>query len=232
MSYSYPVRSATPFRPPYLVLNWAATENGGELGSLEFTNIVEKNSSGDSSERLVLKGSGTTRVGNLSPDGKFLVYSAFGGNTDADIFVLPMMGDRKPIPIVQTQFRDMDPQFSPDGKWIAYASNESGKMEVYIQPFPTSGSKWQVSNGGGTQPIWRRDGKELFFITEDRKLYAADIRAGSTFEFGTPHFLFDVRGNGYAPSRDGQRFLVNMSLDPVSSPINVVVNWTADLTPK
>jgi serine/threonine protein kinase len=204
-------------------------------------NIFQKNSSGTASEQLVLKGNGTTFVGNLSPDGKFLVFSRFEGTglgTGFDIFVLPLTGEGKPIPVAQTRFREEQPQFSPDGKWIAYTSNESGQPEVYVQPFPTSGSKWQISNGGGAQPMWRRDGKELFFIGEDRKLYATDIRAGSTFEFGMPHslfevpnkaYVFEVRDKAYVPSRNGERFLVSMSPDAAPSPINIVVNWTAAL---
>jgi serine/threonine protein kinase len=128
-------------------------------------NIFQKKSSGTGSEQLVNKGNGTTLVGNLSPDEKFLVFSRFGG-TGFDIFVLPLTGEGKPIPVAQTRFREEQPQFSPDGKWIAYTSDESGQPEVYVQPFPTTGSKWQISNSGGTQPMWRRDGKELFFMGE------------------------------------------------------------------
>jgi serine/threonine protein kinase len=194
-------------------------------------NIFLKKSSGTGSEQLVNKGNGTTLVGNLSPDEKFLVFSRFGG-TGFDIFVLPLTGEGKPIPVAQTRFREEQPQFSPDGKWIAYTSDESGQPEVYVQPFPTSGSKWQISNGGGTQPMWLRDGKELFFMGEDRKLYATDIHVSSTFEFGMPHSLFEVHGRSYVPARDGQRFLVNMSSDAAPSPINIVVNWTAALNKK
>ena len=196
-----------------------------------FTSIFQKNSSGTASEQLVLKWTGTTFVGNLSPDGKFLVFSGFGGN-GFDVFVLPLTGEGKPIPVAQTRFREEQPQFSPDGKWIAYTSNESGQPQVYVQPFPTSGTKWQISNGGGTQPMWRHDGKELFFMGEDRKLYSTDIRASSAFEFGMPNSLFEVRGRSYVPSRDGERFLVNMSTDAAPFPINIVVNWTAALNKK
>lgn len=135
----------------------------------------------------------------------------------------------------ETAFIEVEAQFSPDGRWIAYASNESGKFEVYVQPYPPSGSKWQVSDLGGRQPAWRRDGKELFFVSDERKFYAAETRPGSTFEFNTPRYLFDLRANvsatrnSYVPSLDGQRFLVNMLLDTAPSPINVVVNWTAEL---
>ena len=197
--------------------------------------IFEKNSSGTGSEQLVFKGN-ITATSQLSPDGKFLLYFEVPqGAAGQDIFVLPMTGERKPIPVVQTPFGDYEPQFSPDGRWLAYASTETGRPEVYVQPFPPSGAKWQVSNSGGRQPVWRRDGKELFYVNDDRKFYAVDIRAGSTFEYGTPHFIFDMRANvtnvrnSYVPGGDGQRFLVNMLLDTAASPINVVVNWQAAL---
>jgi hypothetical protein len=112
-------------------------------------------------------------------------------------------------------------------------SNDTGRNEIYVQPFPPTGAKWQVSNNGGRQPIWRADGKELFFVSDDRKFYAVDVRGGPTFDYGVPRFLYDMRANvfntanSYAPSRDGQRFIVNMLLDNGTSPINVVLNWTA-----
>lgn len=175
----------------------------------------------------------------VSPDGKFLLlFNDIGQKTGLDIFVLPLQGERKLIPIVQGPVNDVEPQFSPDGRWLAYASYDTGQLEVYVQPFPTTGAKWQLSSGGGRQPMWRRDGKELFFVTDDRKFYAVDVRATSTFEFGTPHLLFDIPSetvatrNSYWPSRDGQRFLVNKLLDTSASPITVVFNWAAGLAKK
>jgi hypothetical protein len=149
--------------------------------------------------------------------------------------VLPLEGDgeRRPVPVVATSFIDGEPQFSPDGRWIAYVSDETGRNEVYVQSFPTSAMKWRLSNRGGQQPMWRKDGRELFFVSDDRKFYAVDIHAGASFEYGTPHLLFSMRAdvararNSYVPSADGQRFLVNM-LVASTSPITVVTNWTAD----
>ena len=126
----------------------------------------------------------------------------------------------------------MEPQISPDSRWIAYASTETGRNEIYVQPFPPTGKRWPVSNRGGRQPLWRADGKELFFVADDRKFYSVDVREkAGEFDFGTPRFLFDMRANvfnsrnSYIPSRDGQRFLVNTILDSDSAPINVVTNW-------
>jgi hypothetical protein len=116
-------------------------------------------------------------------------------------------------------------------------SDATGRREVYVQPFPQTGDRrWQISTAGGRQPMWRGDGKELFFVSDDRKFYAAEIRTNAGFDYGAPRFLFDLRAdvynnrNSYVPSRDGQRFLVNMLLESAPSPINVVLNWTAHLT--
>ena len=130
--------------------------------------------------------------------------------------------------------------FSPDGRWIAYATNESGKYEVYVQSFPTGNGKWQVSTDGGIQPRWRRDGKELFYLALDRKLVAVPVRAGSTVEFGTREPLFETKTffatrvstgqtQQYDVTPDGQRFLLNLEADSSASPITVVLNWTAGL---
>jgi serine/threonine protein kinase len=197
--------------------------------------VFERDAGGAGTEQLLLKGR-INGPSQISPDGKFMLYFATPpGQLSQDIFVLPMTGERKPMAIVQSPSAEVEPQLSPDGRWLAYTSNDGGRNEVYVQPFPSTGAKWQVSNSGGRQPLWRRDGKELFFVSDDRKFYTVDIRASSVFDYGTPHFLFDMRANvfnaaySYAPSHDGQRFLVNMLLDTAASPINVVLNWTTGL---
>jgi eukaryotic-like serine/threonine-protein kinase len=203
------------------------SDNGG---------LFEKNVSGTATEQLLLDES-INGPSQVSPDGKWLLYFAVSpGPQLQDIFVLPLTGERKPRPIVHTTFPEVEPQLSPDGRWLAYASIDTGRNEVYVQPFPPTGAKWQVSNNGGRQPLWRADGKELFFVSDDRKFYAVDISARSdAFDYGAPHFLFDMRANvfnarnSYVPSPDGQRFLVNMLLDTAEAPINVVQNWVAEL---
>lgn len=119
---------------------------------------------------------------------------------------------------------------------MAYSSNESGGYEIYVQPFPASGGKWQISTSGGVQPQWRRDGKELFYVALDGTLMAADVKPGSTFEPGVPHSLFKINTqvlaarNSYSPTADSRRFLVNSYVDTASSSvISIVVNWAADL---
>jgi hypothetical protein len=123
-------------------------------------------------------------------------------------------------------------QFSPDGKWIAYVSDESGNLQVYVQSFPELTGKWQVSAGGGSQPRWRRDGKDLFYVAPDRRMMAVTIKAGATFEAEAPRALFESRlpavatRQTYAVSADGQRFLLNAPLDAESPPMTIVLNWT------
>ena len=153
------------------------------------------------------------------------------------------MGDKKPIPLVQSEFIG-NGQLSPDGKWLAYNSRDFGRLEVYIVAFaPGSGKppagKWQISSPGGSQPRWRADTKELFYLAPDRKLMAVDVRATATsFDRGTPKALFEVpslmrvnEGNvfGYAPSPDGKRFLFTTAAgeNGEAPPLTVVVNWLA-----
>ena len=138
-------------------------------------------------------------------------------------------------PVVQTPATDVEPQLSADGRWIAYAAAEIGTYDVFVQPYPATGARWQISTGGGRQPRWRADGRELFFVTNDRKFYAVDVRPGASLEFGAPRFLFDMPSNtisvrnSYVPSRDGERFLVNRLLDTVTPPIYVDLNWAASV---
>ncbi|MFN2456550.1 MAG: TolB family protein, partial [Pyrinomonadaceae bacterium] len=173
-----------------------------------------------------------------SSDGRFLLYGEIDSKTNADLWVLPLFGDQKPIPFLQTTFNENQSAFSPDGRWIAYVSNESGPAQVYVQSFPVSGGKWMVSTTGGSQPKWRRDGKELFYLGPDRKLMAVDVKEDANkFEAGSPRALFETRVfvgfgfiSGYQVSRDGQRFLVNTPLEESApSPLTVILNWTAGI---
>jgi len=205
------------------------------------SNLFQKLSNGTGSDEPVIKTTDPTGPLDCSPDGKFMLYGSLSPRTTSDLWVLPLSGDQKPTPILQTQFGETQGRFSPDGRWIAYSSNESGTFQVYVQSFPTSGGKWQVSINGGAQPQWRRDGKELFFLSPDRKLMAVEVNSnGPTFVAGVPAALFDVRtttlfpgGGGasyYAAAGDGKRFLVNTLVDEaVPTPLTVVLNWTAGL---
>jgi eukaryotic-like serine/threonine-protein kinase len=152
-------------------------------------------------------------------------------------------GDRKPFPYLMTPYDELQAKFSPDGHWVVYTSNETGTREVYVQPFPMStGGKWPISNGGGGQPRWSRDGKELFYFTPDSTLMAVSVGAsGATFQPGVPKPLFHAAvlgGNGggtgqawrWDISPDGQRFLINTALEETTaSPVTIVLNWQSAL---
>ena len=161
-----------------------------------------------------------------------------GSATRGDIWVLPLMGDGEPFVFLQTEFNESHGQFSPDGRWLAYTSDESGRNEIYVRPFPGPGGKWQISTAGGTLPRWGRDGTELFYLGEDDKLMAAEIKAaGSAINVTGVRPLFETRpirtGSVYDVFSDGRRFLVNTQIEPeVTSPITLVVNWMKDMRKK
>jgi Tol biopolymer transport system component len=196
--------------------------------------LYQKLASGIGQDELLLQSNAPISPGSWSADGKFLLYHRYDPKSDVDVWVLPLEGDRKPFPFLQTPFRENEGRFSPDGRWIAYRSNESGRPEVYVQTFPAGGGKWQVSTSGGLLPQWQGDGRELFYMSTDRKLMAVDVKRGATFEAGLPKALFDlaaVRGyvNDYAAATDGRRFLLLRTLQASApEPFSVVVNWTAE----
>jgi eukaryotic-like serine/threonine-protein kinase len=142
---------------------------------------------------------------------------------------------RKPSPWLNTPFRETLGQFSPDGRWIAYQSDESGLFEIYVQPFPAAGAKWQISTQGGSMPRWRADGKELFYIAPDAKMMAAAVTAsGDTFEASPPAALFQTHIAGgftqilkhqYAISRDGRFLIVEPIENSAPTPITLILNW-------
>jgi eukaryotic-like serine/threonine-protein kinase len=168
-----------------------------------------------------------------SPDGRYLAYYRTDPQRRNDVWVLPLFGDRKPYALIQTEFNEWQPQFSPDGKWIAYVSDESGMSQVYVQAFPMQSGKVPVSIGGGMQPRWRRDGKELFYLAPDRKLMAVTVKSSTTFEVDSPRPLFQTMldpttfRQAYEVSADGNRFLMNTPIETASQPLTVVLNWPA-----
>ncbi len=204
-----------------------------------------KASSGAGQEELLLKTDATKRPWDWSRDGRFLSFSQQGGSkTRSDLWILRMTGDRKPFPFLESQFDETEGRFSPDGRWLAYVSNESGRDQVYVQPFADgpagSGGKYQVSTAGGAAPRWRRDGKELFYLAPDGKLMAVAVQAGGAgFVAQTPQALFEAGISLFTTSRffvpyevssDGRRFLLNASEGrPTDTPITVMVNWPAQI---
>lgn len=142
--------------------------------------MYQKSATGAGSEELLVTTPHIKTPMDWSPDGRFLLYRSLDPKTGWDLWALPMNGDRKPFLVVQTNFDERDGQFAPDGKWIAYQSNESGRFAIYVQPFSGAGGvvggKWQVSANGGAQVRWRPDGKEVLYIAPDGRLMAAPIR--------------------------------------------------------
>jgi Tol biopolymer transport system component len=173
-----------------------------------------------------------------SKDGRYLIEGVSDPKTKFDVWVLPLFGDRKPFPYLHTEFNEANPKLSPNGQWLAYASDETGRYEVYVQTFPNPGGKWQISTNGGDLPVWSHDGKEMFFVSADRKMMAAAVNSsaggGSKFEVGVPKALFDTRLDpGMNPAfdvgKDGRFLIPTRAGQSAAAPITVVVNWTAAL---
>jgi Tol biopolymer transport system component len=206
--------------------------------------LFVKPSTGAGAEERLLEADAQVLPTGWSPDGRSLVYEVADPKTSADIWMMPL-SDRKPVPLLRTRFVESHGQVSPDGRWLAYYSSETGRNEVFVQPFPQGAGKWQVSTSGGFFPRWRRDARELFYTTQASggKMMAVDVKStGSAFEAGTPKELFDSRYinvphtgpyHTYAVSPDGQRFLMpippSSDASAVTMPITVVVNWAESL---
>ena len=201
--------------------------------------IVAKAADGSTPERIVLESKDTREFpASCSPDGRYLVYERRipQNETGFHLWALPLFGDGKPFPIVQSTFEERYPEVSPDGKWMAYQSNESGRWEIYITAFPGGGAKWQVSGVGGASAKWRKDSKEIFYLDLSDNLVAVDVNAsGSSVQLGTPHTLFQAIGvqreyGPYEVSADGKRFLLNSgNLNKSSDPFTLVQNWPSEL---
>jgi eukaryotic-like serine/threonine-protein kinase len=186
-------------------------------------------------DELLVEGRGnfTMTPSGWSPDARFIAYTTRGSN----VWILPLFGDRKSFRFADTAFTEASAVFSPDGRWIAYTSNEGGQLDVYVQSFPGPGTKSQVSRNGGSHPVWRPDGRELFFLGPDGTMMSVPIGNGRSFDAGLPQALFRAnvwtlaRNQVYAVTKDGQRFLVTATPQKSSgaAPLTVVLNWTATL---
>ncbi|MGD0697638.1 MAG: protein kinase [Terriglobia bacterium] len=202
--------------------------------------IYVKPTNGTGTAQPLVQDNARKFVDDWSGDGRYLAYMRDSpqGKNGSDIWILPLFGDKKPFPFLASPFNEAQASFSPDDRWLAYVSDESGKFEVYVVPFPQGNGKWQVSTGGGGNPRWRRDGKELFYVSPADELMAVEVREKSgSLEVGNPRTLF--RTNSVAAYRinsvaaydvapDGNKFVVlTQPAQSSAQPITLVTNWTA-----
>src|SRR5262245_44020881 len=202
------------------------------------TNLYQKAASGAGEETLLWKSDYPKALSDWSRDGRFIIYRQTDPKTKDDVWVLPMTGDgeAKPFSVVQTDANETAGTLSPDGRWLAYISDVSGRYEVYVQSFPGGGGKRQISNNGGSRPRWRRDGSKLFYYAGDGKLMAVPVKSSKNFDVGGAVSLFafivGTRMDPFAPyavTGDGQRFLINeMVVTAPNAPLTVVVNWARE----
>jgi Tol biopolymer transport system component len=200
--------------------------------------IYRKPSNGTGVEEVVLADSRGKIPNDISHDGKLLLFGWTGEKTASDLWVLPLepgaSGKAEPRAFLQTPFNESRGKFSPDGAWVAYYSNESGVNQVYAAPFPGPGGKRQISGTNGMMPRWRKDGREIFYVTQDGQLMAAEVALrNGTLEVGKVQKLFDgvitTRGLVYDVSADGQKFLVVDDGVTAARPLTLLQNWTAAL---
>ena len=233
--------SAPVWSPDNSRVAFAASRAGG-------TGIYQKAANGARKEQPLIGTTADRKFPNdWSRDGRLLLYTQRDPRTQADLWVLPLASDGTPsgaaTPVANTEFSEEQGRFSADTRWIAYASDESGRFEIYIQPFPSppnGGEKTQISRDGGKQPRWRRDGKELFYLSLDGKLMAADVTEAPALKAGLPKPLFQINVAqishsentpqifGWDVTPDGKRFLIDTATTS-SEPVTIVLNWTAEL---
>jgi Tol biopolymer transport system component len=197
--------------------------------------IFRKPADGAGQPELLVAAKGLSIPKSWSPDGRFILYAQLNPGNGADLLGIPVEPNPKPFVVAQSPATEDQGQFSPDGRWVAYTSNESGQSEIYVVPFPVSpsGGKWMVSRGGGVMPRWRRNGKELFYISPDSKMMAVEVNTGPVFQSGTPHALFqtDIVDTGIRTgpmswdlAPDGNRFLIITDV-PGEASLTVALNW-------
>jgi Tol biopolymer transport system component len=196
--------------------------------------VKDTASASASDETVLLKADAASIATDWSRDGRFIAYTRTAPATGLDLWVLPLSGDRQPFPVLQTPAVEDNAAFSPDGRWIAYQSNASGRDEVYVRSFPPAGGEVLVSRNGGTQPRWRGDGRELFFLAADGSVMAAAVSSGTTFTANEPRTILPasmtlVIRHAYAVSPDGQRILRPVLDQRNPSVLTVVPNWPSTI---
>jgi dipeptidyl aminopeptidase/acylaminoacyl peptidase len=192
--------------------------------------IYVKTVGGSGEEDVLLDLDRLVTVSDFSKDGRYLLYK-FGSNP-GDLWALPFVGNLKPFPVVQSpRFNEDEGRFSFDGKWVAYNANDTGRMEVYAVPFPQANYRIQISNQGGSQPRWRGDGEELFYLAPDGRMMSVELSDKPTLKPGIPKMLFktpllvDASIDQYAVTPDGKRFLIPVQVDERPTPISIILNW-------
>jgi dipeptidyl aminopeptidase/acylaminoacyl peptidase len=207
--------------------------------SIRRKGVYQRAANATGPEELLFK---ATSIGtsDWSPDGRFIFFSRLDEQTGRDVWAAALSNSVKPYPLLNTQFDEYQAQLSPDGRWLAYVSDEPGSYQIYVRPFTAEGKlggdKLRISTGGGNQPRWRRGGGELFYVAADGQMMAVAVRtSGPTFEHGAPQALFKTRrqfdalmfmGINYDVSADGQRFLIATPVGE-AAPVSVILNWTA-----
>jgi Tol biopolymer transport system component len=199
--------------------------------------LYEKRADGTEAEQLLLEMPFVPLPFGWSADGRFLSFSEVHRERSYDLWILPMWGTRQATSFRATPADEGAGIPSPNGRWIAYHSNANGQFQIYVESVPASGTEWQISTGGGSRPRWRRDGRELYYVSPANEVMAVDVdTTRSAFDFGVPRSLFQVpfreapiQRNVFDVSADGQRFLVNAHLGSRSGSITWVLDWRAGL---
>jgi serine/threonine protein kinase/Tol biopolymer transport system component len=209
----------------------------GSRGIGQRYSLFTKPANGSGPEKTLLQSAGDLFAEDWSQDGRFLLFTEMNPSekSGAGIWVLPMRENAEPRPLFRSASDDRYPHFSPNGRWVAYRSNESGRNQIYVIPFGEPGGKWQISSDGGDWPAWRPDGQELYFVSPDNELMAAAVRAaGSTFAITDPEVLFKINvlgghGERFGATADGRRFLALVNKDDAPRPLGAVIHWSAAL---
>lgn len=198
--------------------------------------LVRKAATGAGASEVVLTSERMIFAGDITPDGKQLLYMVNSADTTWDIWALALDGSGDTFPLLQTEFVEVRPSLSPDGRWFAYNSSESGRAEVYVRQFPGPGGQWQLSTDGGVEPVWSADGREIFYVDSGRNLVSVPVSAGTTFEAGLPEPLFSpplypvTQRERFVVTEDGSRFLIlSTASGEAVRPTTVVLNWDAGL---
>ena len=213
-------------------LIYSSSKNSG------FDDLYQKAANGASDEKLLLKSDENKYPTSWSRDGRFLLYQALDSNTGkSSLWALPLEDDRKPFPLLRTAFNNDYGRYSPDRRWGAYVSDESGRDEIYVREFSPnstaaasgSGGKWLISTGGGTRARWSGDGKELYYQAPDGKLMAVEVATNPAFRAGLSKALFQAPSSDWDVTPDGKRFLFAVPTKNELTPFTLVMNWQAEL---